>query len=209
LTRSKWTAVYTLSDRHPGKDHHATDTLPASFNTDRSPLSLTISNNFAQASGGGILIGPPAFATIDDSTIAWNSTPGGAGGIDNLGSTVIRNSTIADNSAADSYFGAEGGGIFNSGTLGLSNSTIADNSADGPSGAPGGLFNYPSTVARMYNVILAGNQAAQNPDLVGPVVSLGHNLVGNTQGGSGYDATDLLNVDPMRRCDADVGAPGR
>jgi hypothetical protein len=34
-------------------------------------------------------------------------------------------------------------------------------------------------------------------DLFGNLVSLGHNLIGNSRGGSGYAATDLLNVDPV------------
>jgi hypothetical protein len=45
------------------------------------------------------------------------------------------------------------------------------------------------------------------PDLFGNLGSLGHNLVGNTQGGSGFDPTDLLNVNPMLGPLQDNGGP--
>jgi hypothetical protein len=50
----------------------------------------------------------------------------------------------------------------------------------------------------MDDTILADNGAAGGPsDLIGGFTSLGHNLVGNTTGGSGFAASDLLNVNPQ------------
>ena len=49
------------------------------------------------------------------------------------------------------------------------------------------------------NTIIADNTilTGSGPDLEGAVFSLGHNLFANTSGGSGYAASDLLNVDPL------------
>jgi hypothetical protein len=52
-----------------------------------------------------------------------------------------------------------------------------------------------------YDTLLADNTVAgpgtnTSPDLAGGLGSQGHNLIGSSQGGSGYAATDLLNVDP-------------
>jgi hypothetical protein len=57
------------------------------------------------------------------------------------------------------------------------------------------------------NTIIAGNTALFSPDLSGNLGSLGHNLIGNTQLGSGFDPTDLLNVDPLLGPLQDNGGP--
>jgi hypothetical protein len=50
----------------------------------------------------------------------------------------------------------------------------------------------------MYDTILADNSAdTAGPDLDGSVTSLRHNLFGNSTGGSGFVASDLLNVNPQ------------
>ena len=69
----------------------------------------------------------------------------------------------------------------------------------------GGIYNLGTLNAR--NTILAGNTALTGPDLSGNLGSLGHNLIGNTQGGSGFAATDLLNVDPLLGPLQDNGGP--
>jgi hypothetical protein len=97
---------------------------------------------------------------------------------------IITNSTITDN-----YTGSYCGGIYNLGTsatLTISNSTISGSNGDGLFTGYGGIVN-------MRNTILAGNEI----DLDGALSSSGHNLIGSTWGGSGFDDTDLLNVDPL------------
>jgi hypothetical protein len=64
----------------------------------------------------------------------------------------------------------------------------------------GGLFNQGRLQTR--NTILAGNTVdgpGQNsgPDLSGDLGSLGHNLLGISADGTGYDVTDLLDLDPQ------------
>ena len=59
----------------------------------------------------------------------------------------------------------------------------------------------------MRNSIVAGNTGGVSADLDGALVSSGYNLFGNSNGGSGYAPTDLLNVDPMLGPLADNGGP--
>src|SRR5207249_2498179 len=52
---------------------------------------------------------------------------------------------------------------------------------------------------QLYDTIIADNNADYGPDvyLSGSVTSLGHNLIGNSSGASGFVASDLLNVNPQ------------
>jgi hypothetical protein len=68
----------------------------------------------------------------------------------------------------------------------------------------------------MRNTILAGNMGGLTdiygyhyggPDLYGSLATSGYNLIGNTQGGSGFDVTDLLNVNPWLGPLQDNGGP--
>jgi hypothetical protein len=148
--------------------------------------------------GGGILNnGPGAMATVSDSLFSGNTTDYSGGGIDNeFGETMtVRNSTLFNNSAP------LGGGIENDGTLTVSDSTLSGNSASNA----GGIDNFGTLHAE--NTILAGNTAFFGPDLAGGLSSLGHNLIGNTDGGSGFAASDLLNVNPLLAPLANYGGP--
>jgi len=144
----------------------------------------TFSYNLA-IDGGGIFNG--GTLTVTDSTFAGNLADDGGGGSFNHGTLTVTNSTFLDNSAS-----SDGGGILNYGTLTVINSTVSGNSA----GATGGGINDqgPATVA---NTIVAGNTAPAGPDANGAVTSLGYNLIGNSSGGSGFAATDLLGVNPL------------
>jgi hypothetical protein len=142
-------------------------------------------------------------ATISNSTIAANTlrgddgnygTNGGAGSSGGLwlaaGATAqVSFSTIAAKQATGGTHGtggsdgpATGGGVYDQGLLQTRNTLVAGNIVDGPG-------------------------TDSSPDLAGDLGSLGHNLVGNTQGGSGFDATDLLNVDPLLAPLQDNGGP--
>jgi hypothetical protein len=137
--------------------------------------------------------------TISSSTISGNYAKAG-GGIGNVYySVTLSNSTISGNSAYS------GGGIVSyGGSVTLSNSTISGNSAYV---LDGGINNTDLGTLHTRNTIVAGNMAPSSPDLHGNLGSLGHNLIGNTQGGSGFDPTDLLNVDPLLGPLQDNGGP--
>ena len=188
--------------------------------------TLTITNSTiagnsvgAQApSGGGLAIGTLTQGTITNSTIAGNVAGGGAGsggGISNSGALTITNSTLTNNSAG-SLFGGHGGGISNSGALTITNSTLANNSA---SGMPGSLFGghggglssggVGSSVA-LQNTILALNTATAgtDPDCMGPITSLGNNLIGDPTGCTLTLQPSDLTGDPGFDAFTDDGTPG-
>jgi hypothetical protein len=185
------------------------------FTVDRGTIvtlsGLTIANGLSSIGGGGGIYNDGATLTVSSSVLSGNSAAGGGGIYNHLGTLTVSNSTLSNNSAF------EGGGIENDGgTLTVSNSTLSGNSAGGggiinPSGSVtlrnstvannvagvgGGIDNLGTLTA--FDTILAGNTAPTGPDLSGALMSQGHNLFGNTSGGSITKASgDLLNVNPM------------
>ncbi len=139
-----------------------------------------------------------ANATIERLTIknglapSSPATPGIGGGIYNGGTLALTNSTVSGNNA-----GAAGGGILNAGTgtLTLTNSTVSGNSANNAGATGGGIRNDGD--ATLVNTIVAGNSAPTGPDAQGAFISLGHNLIGDTTGSSGWVDSDLKPVDPL------------
>ncbi len=167
--------------------------------------SCTFSDNFGLA-GGAICDNSGGYSTdgmltINNSTFSNNSGAVG-GAIYIAGATVtVNNSTFADNSTLPARNGGSfGGAIFNyGGTLTVTDSTLSGNSAAAEGGGidnTSGPFNAPATLI-LANTIIAGNTAPAGPDVSGSVTSLGSNLIGNSSGGSGFAATDLVNVSPL------------
>jgi predicted outer membrane repeat protein len=123
------------------------------------------------------------------------------GGISNLGTAVLSNSTVSGNTAT-----SDGGGIYNRGTLILNNGTVSGNT-----GRPaGGIHNsdaYGGAVT-LRNSILAGNTTDTfGPDCSGTLGSAGYNLVGDTADCNFSGSTgDLVNIDA--RLFRLVGVPG-
>lgn len=153
----------------------------------------TVSNNSADG-GGGICVGYTAVGLkLNNSTVSHNSGLGGfsGGGILALsGISTITNSTISNNSSF------AGGGIRNFGnsTLNVFNSTITENLATlGGSFGGGGIET--GGAVNIANTIVAGNTAPVRPDVTDggrtpPAFnSLGHNLIGITDGTGGFTAT--------------------
>src|SRR5262249_8493077 len=156
---------------------------------------------------------------------------GHGGAIYNSGTLTVRHSPISGNAASGLqyyYLGdnpypylvvenAYGGGVFiDAGTVSIDHSTIAGNRAIGGVGDfgndgfgfGGGIYNRAGQSALgVYDTILADNTADYAPDLYGSLASLGHNLFGNSAGGSGFAATDLLNLDPKLGPLQDNGGP--
>jgi hypothetical protein len=194
--------------------------------------TLTINNSTIS---GNTAIGAPGneYGGSSGTGPYGGASPGGngrGGGIYASGGTLsINSSTIADNEAvggdsaavmAAGYVGfpgnGYGGGLYIAGgTVSINNSTLAGNDAEGgasefyvPTGDGGGICNFASPSAlRVYDTIVAGNTANSDPDLDGGVTSQGHNLVGNTTGGNGFVASDLLNVNPQLGALQNNGSP--
>jgi hypothetical protein len=166
--------------------------------------------------GGAIHNADTGTLSVSNCTIIANSTKG-ANGIQ---------VQIASQGAA-----ARGGGIANFGNLVMVNSTLANNTARGGDSKPGvffgpynggtssggGLYNATGSVSTVHDSIFAPNitlggagagppagpGAATGPDVNGTVTSRGHNLLGRSDGCTGFapddqqgGTTDETRLDP-------------
>lgn len=158
--------------------------------------NCVITGNTAE-SAGGVFASSGAIITITNSTISGNVSFVEGGGVSNRGGTLtLINSTINGNIAP------LGGGVSveNGGTATILNSTITDNGlAGGSSGEIGGLRINSGSTVNIKNTIVANNivSGTSIADVGGTVNSQGNNLIGNTAGGSGFIASDLLNMNPQ------------
>jgi CSLREA domain-containing protein len=183
-------------------------------NSTLSLANVTISGNTA-AFGAGIYTARAA--TITDSTISGNTVssnigPGsGGGGIYNQGTLSLAGSTIFGNRAQIAGGGGYGGGILtNVGTVDIRNSTISGNSAD----FGGGIRTTVLVTTNLKNTIIALNTSASGPDISGPLISQGFNLIGNSSGASISPAqfSDQIGasgspIDPLLDMLMDNGGP--
>lgn len=161
-----------------------------------------LSNNTAVLGLGGGLSseGATALTTVTRTTFSGNEANGGGlgGGFYNAtGATAfVSNSTFSGNVASGS--GAAGGGILNAyekAVLNLTNVTVAYNSVEGNQfgslSGGGGVNNSETGVVNTKNSIFTDNSASDGPDALGVINSLGFNLIGNTDGSSGWNKDDL------------------
>ena len=171
----------------------------------------TVSQNEASFGSGGGGIFNQGELTVSNSTIASNTAPGG-GGLYNSGTATVTSSTLSGNTARSEFYGVwgQGGALVNAGTATISNSTIWGNEAvcisswereceyePPPTCAAGGIQNLGTLSMR--NTICS--------DLCGGLASSGYNLIGWSGGGSGYDKTDLLDINPRVGLLQDNGGP--
>ena len=168
--------------------------------------NCTVSGNSALngGSGGGLYNAYGGTATLTSCTVSGNSADNG-GGLYNFDTLALTNCTVSGNSALN---GGAGGGLDNyGGTTTLTNCTVSGNSASGGSG--GGLYNYGGTTT-LTNTIVAGNTASTGPDARGTFASQGNNLIGKTNGSSGWVGSDLkgTNAQPLNPLLAPLGNNG-
>ena len=176
-----------------------------------------MSDNRSASFGGGIDNGQ--ILTLSSSTIAGNTSDHAGGGLyDALGDANVVNSTFSGNTA-----GTFGGGIGKqSATLELTSVTITGNSANGDVGNPGhgggGLQSSRGGITEggpvvLRNTLVAGNfTSSTGPDVVGPVLSLGFNLIGMADDSEGWGTHDLTGdssapIDPLLGPLQDNGGP--
>jgi Right handed beta helix region/Dockerin type I domain len=115
-----------------------------------SLTGLTISGGASGFGGVGGGIDNVGTLTVTDSTIDNNGADLGGGGIFNSGTLTVTNSTIDNNFTA-----TNGGGIDSTGTLTVTNCTISNNSPENNEG--GGI--YVAGMATVTNSTIAGNSA--------------------------------------------------
>lgn len=190
------------------------------------------------AATGGAIFNSGTLVLID-CTLFGNSIVGGAGGkcfsypnagnggaangggIANTGSLTVVSSTITSNSAAagnggngqgDANGGA-GGSVTGAGIseIGVSPALMARNAIFAANTAIAGTGG---TVAPNTGKTAGANGTASGPDIFGGISSQGHNLVGRTDGNSGWTGTDLLGgtmnatrLDPLLGPLQDNGGP--
>jgi glucose/arabinose dehydrogenase len=174
--------------------------------------SSTLAGNSTQGGGqdlGGAISNESGTVTITRSTLSNNSAIGGgspgstgrAGGIYNGSGTVnVINSTLYANLGKGRA--GVGGAICNAGgTVTLVCSTLSGNSANGvgsgPVGSGGGINNTSGGGAvNLTDTIVALNTAdSSGPDVIGSFTSQGYNLIGRSDGGSGF--SDGVNNDEV------------
>ncbi|MCX6619327.1 MAG: hypothetical protein NTZ98_24935, partial [Acidobacteria bacterium] len=167
----------------------------------------TFSNNSSGFGDGGAISSFAAshfrtHMTITRSAFIGNSTTWGQGGAINQlweGTITISNSTFSNNSS--DFCGAicAGWGV----QLTATHSTFSGNSA---SWGVGAIERRETGTVTLGSTIVAGNTSEHDsPNLNGSINSLGHNLIGNTSGSSGWVASDQLNTDPLLNAPADNG----
>jgi hypothetical protein len=167
------------------------------YNASGASVTITtnlINNGTATTLGGGIA----NFGTIvsmDNTLIQGNkatSSSGAGGGVFNVGTANITNTTIKSNSTA-----GQGGGIYNGfngttpGTLTLrNNSLVSGNSA----ARGGGIYNATGATARVGGSTMISNRLTSSsgvgPDVWGNYTSEGFNTLYKTTGSTGFSAAN-------------------
>jgi hypothetical protein len=161
--------------------------------------------------------------TLTGCSVAGNTVTGGndvgqGGGVHGYQSTVTpTNCTIANNTAVCDSGSSYGGGVSDlGGEFSLTSCTVTGNAANSAAGTGtgGGLyFDGSAGSLQMDNTIAAGNSSATGgPDASGPISSQGYNLVGITDGSSGWGGSDLTGtavspLDPMLGTLGSYGGP--
>ena len=162
-----------------GNYHYGTTTL----------TDCTVSGNYRHGGSGGGVVTDDSTTTLTNCTVSGNSAVSGGGlYTDNYGTTTLTNCTVSGNSAS-----GNGGGVYTTsgGTTTMAGATVSGNSA-GISG--GGLYNGDGTV-NIGNTIVAENTATTSgPDALGTFASQGNNLIGETDGSSGWVGSDLTGT---------------
>ena len=133
-------------------------------------------------------------ATLNSCTISNNTAASSGGGLQTAGGTLtLTNCTVSGNSA-----GNNGGGLYssNGGTT-----TLSDCTCPGTWPAEQAAASTTTSAARppmhvtFGNTIAAGNTAGNlGPDVFGSFVSKGHNLIGETDGSTGWVSSDLTGT---------------
>jgi hypothetical protein len=154
-------------------------------------LSIDGRDNRITVNGGGhrvFLIQPKVAADINALTITGGAPSGAGGGIFNLGSLSLSNSTVTGNSAVN------GGGISNGGTMTMSGDTVTSNTATDPGGGyGGGVFNEGHLT--IINCTIAANAAHQGGGIANyyQVLDVVNSTVAsNTVTGAGADGGGIF-----------------
>ena len=165
---------------------------------------LRVDSNRSFGDGGGLWFWEGTVATIEDSSLRWNTQQSGYGAglyVDAAGSVGLVDTTVAWNRGLGASASSGGGGIANFGVLELTNCTVSGNRT-GLLGKGGGIANLDGGLLGVYNSTVAYNEAAVGGGLswetTGFVEGMSALFVGNLAPGvddscSGNPAAALFN----------------
>jgi CSLREA domain-containing protein len=156
-----------------------------------SHLNFTAGNGIGasfSASGGAISIDASRSLNVSNCSFYANSVTGSSGAIRNAGTLNITNSTLHSNSA-----GAGGGAIRSGGTMVMINCTVTNNSCPGSLGG-GGIYTLGNLT--LYNSILAGNTAAEGPNLFNTAGNVDYNLIEDTTDSTLSGSNNIVGQSP-------------
>ncbi len=169
----------------------------------------TFSGNTA-TTGGAIINYNPSddfsnSLSVVDSTISGNAAVNG-GGIANGGPDTL---SLTNDTITGNYVTGTGGGLYDYGTATLTDCTISGNSA---ANGGGGIANVGGAVSIGNTIVAANTASSGGPDASGIFASEGNNLIGATDGSSGWVASDLTGteaqpLDPLLAPLGDYGGP--
>jgi hypothetical protein len=190
-----------------GGIYNPSGTITVTDSTLINNRALRISGSQSFGSGGGIYNDVNGKLNVVGSTFSSNSAgvapniniaSGGGGGIANFPGSFGNSTTMnITNSTFSGNASPGGGAIFTNGAFGgpranITNSTISGNSAVG---LAGGILNGDSDLFVKSTVIANNTGASSSPDVHGSFASQGFNLIGKTDGSTGFTAaTDLTGT---------------
>jgi Putative Ig domain/Carboxypeptidase regulatory-like domain len=150
--------------------------------------TLAISNCFitigrTTGNGGGLFNAVGATADINGSTFVANQA-GVGGGVFNTGTLNIANSTFSFNTASVGAAISSADSGANSPLL--RNVTVANNTATSSGGGIRYVRTFAGSSFSLQNTIVANNTAPTGTDAIGDFNSLGNNLIGTTNGSTGF-----------------------
>lgn len=180
-------------------------------------------NQAPSGRGGGIYNSAGgSIGALNNSLLAGNRANQGGGALYNAGTATLKNVTGSGNATlgGGGTMHAVTGSTLNAqnvtvtgttvlrlppfpvrppGPQGLASGQGAEGLSAGPVEPPpeepaAAVFVEPGATAELWSSLIAGNSGGPTPDVYGQITSLGHNLIGIQDGGSGYDATDLLGT---------------
>jgi len=164
-----------------GQGDHRVFSVAAGVETELRGVTVTggfAEGDFPDNSGGGIFnLGT---LTLTDSTVSDNTAQVG-GGINNSGTLTLTNSTVSGNTAQ-----VYGGGISNNGTLTLTNGTVSGNNA-GRDG--GGIYISNTGTLTLTNGTVSGNTVGRDGGGIynsGTLTLTNGTVSGNTAIDEGY-----------------------
>jgi hypothetical protein len=168
--------------------NNATRVFQLDPNVTATISGLTIANGSATGHAGGIY-NHEGFLTLDDCTLTGNYSQGYGGAVFSGGGQLdVSNCTIASNSCVES-----GGGLQCQSPTIVTSSTFTGNYAGFDGGAIDNFYNRFSV--QVGDSILTGDSCASvGPEFQNGVISLGHNLISETDSSFGWVNSDLVGT---------------